>query len=45
MGKLSQYTRNRIISLRESNTSIVNIVKILQTVTGTLPPLLLMVKS
>ena len=31
MGKLSQYTRNRIISLRESNDSILNIVRILQS--------------
>ena len=31
MGKLSQYTRNRIISLRASNNSILNIVRILQS--------------
>ena len=31
MGKLSQYTRNRMISLRESNNSIVTIVRILQS--------------
>ena len=30
MGKLSQYSRNRIISLHASNISIVNIVKILE---------------
>ena len=34
MGKLSQYARNRVISLRIANNSIVNIVRILQEEDG-----------
>ena len=34
MGKLSQYARNRIISLRAANTSTVKIVKVLQEEDG-----------
>jgi hypothetical protein len=34
MGKLSQYARNRVISLRMANNSIVNIVRILQEEDG-----------
>ena len=34
MGKLSQYARNRIISLRAANTSVVKIVKVLQEEDG-----------